>query len=63
MAAIVDAKEGVKPEARGESALGKRAYEKPAFAWEERLEARPGLIQGCAKVAGGDPSCDGALSS
>jgi hypothetical protein len=42
----------------------KRPYEKPAVAWEEHMDARPGLMAGCNKVGGqGDPSCDAASAS
>jgi hypothetical protein len=41
----------------------RKPYEKPAVAWEERLDTRPGLIAGCTKQAAGQPGCDGALAS
>jgi hypothetical protein len=42
----------------------RKPYEKPAVAWEEQLEARPGLIAGCAKVSISEPICDqGGLAS
>jgi hypothetical protein len=37
-------------------------YEKPAIAWEEDLEARPGLVAACLKSAPLSP-CDPGLSS
>ena len=36
----------------------KRAYEKPAIAWEEMLEVRKTLAVACAKVAGRSPTCN-----
>jgi hypothetical protein len=44
------------------AAPDRKPYEKPAVAWEEQLEARPGLIAGCSKM-GGAPLCDGVLAS
>jgi len=38
-------------------------YEKPAVAWQDVLETRPGLMAGCTKQSTADPSCDTALSS
>jgi len=32
-------------------------YEKPTVSWEQPLEAQPGLMAGCQKLPGGDPSC------
>ena len=42
---------------------GKRRYEKPAVAWEERLEVRPNLMAQCSKVAGEGGACDSAPAS
>jgi len=36
----------------------KRAYEKPAIAWEETLEVRKTLAVACAKVAGKSAICN-----
>jgi len=40
-----------------QSDLPRRAYEKPAIAWEETLEIRKTLAVACAKVAGRSAVC------
>jgi hypothetical protein len=39
-------------------ASGRRPYEPPAVAWEERLEDRPNLIAACAQRPGQDDACN-----
>jgi hypothetical protein len=41
---------------------GRLPYEKPAVAWQEKLEVRPGLLAICQKVAAAGPDCDAANS-
>lgn len=36
---------------------GRLPYEKPAVTWDQPLETQPGLMSGCQKLPGGDPSC------
>jgi hypothetical protein len=43
-------------EPQGEKS-NRRAYEKPAIAWEETLEIRKTLAVACAKVAGRSAIC------
>jgi hypothetical protein len=40
------------------AAPDRKPYEKPAVAWEEILETRPGLIAGCGKQPGAGGPCD-----
>ena len=44
---------------------GRLPYEKPAVAWEQRLEAQPSLMSGCQKLPSGSPDCSatGPVSS
>jgi hypothetical protein len=48
---LPDAKDPKQPQSR------KRAYEKPAIAWQEMLEVRKTLAVACAKVAGRSAIC------
>ena len=41
---------------------GRLPYEKPAIAWQEALEVRPGLLAVCQKLAAAGPDCDAANS-
>lgn len=36
---------------------GRLPYERPAVTWDQPLETQPGLMSGCQKLPGGDPSC------
>ena len=38
-------------------------YEKPAIAWEESLDVRPGLMIACVKIAFTSAECDAAAAS
>lgn len=40
------------------AAAGRKAYLKPAIAWEEPLEDRPNLIAACAQLPGESAACD-----
>jgi hypothetical protein len=62
MAERLDPKESAKTDGTPAPAVRER-YEKPAVAWQDILETRPGLMAGCAKVAGQSPECDAAISS
>ena len=44
----------------GDEPSGRLPYEKPAIAWQEDLEVRPGLLAVCQKLSGSGPDCDGA---
>ncbi len=59
----VDPKESTKPDGAPGSPPGRERYEKPAVAWEEVLETRPGLMQGCAKLPGQTGPCESATAS
>jgi hypothetical protein len=48
---LPEPKQPSQPESR------KRAYEKPAIAWQEMLEVRKTLAVACAKTAGRSPQC------
>ena len=37
---------------------GRLPYEKPAVAWQETLEVRPGLLAVCQKLSAAGPDCD-----
>ncbi len=62
MAERLDPKESAKTDGVPAPAVRER-YEKPAVAWQDVLETRPGLMAGCQKVAGQSPECDSAISS
>ncbi len=62
MAERLDPKESAKTDGAPAPAVRER-YEKPAVAWQDVLETRPGLMAGCQKVAGQSPECDSAISS
>ncbi len=48
----------------GQSApAGREPYQKPAVAWEERLEVRPNLMAQCGKAALEGGACDTAPAS
>ena len=50
---MADSEGNPKVDGAAGAAPDRKPYEKPAIAWEEQLETRPGLIAGCAKQAGG----------
>ena len=62
MAQGVDPKEREKTGGTSAAPVRER-YEKPAVAWQDVLETRPGLMAGCTKQSTADPSCDSALAS
>jgi len=62
MAERLDPNESAKADGAPAPAVRER-YEKPAVAWQDVLETRPGLMAGCTKQSTADPSCDSALSS
>lgn len=43
--------------------VGRQPYEKPAVAWEERLEVRPNLMAQCNKTAAETGVCETAPGS
>lgn len=47
----------------GEPDETRRPYEKPAVAWEERLDERPGLIAACGKVVNAQAGCEAIQAS
>ncbi len=59
----VDPKESTKPDGAPGSPPGRERYEKPAVAWEEVLETRPGLMQGCTKLPGQTGPCESNTAS
>jgi hypothetical protein len=62
MAQGVDPKELEKTDG-AQAPPARERYEKPAVAWQDVLETRPGLMAGCTKQSTADPSCDSALAS
>jgi len=62
VADVVDPKESAESDGTPAPTVRER-YEKPAVAWQDVLETRPGLMAGCTKQSAADPSCDSALSS
>ncbi len=62
MAERLDPNEREKTEGASPPAARER-YEKPAVAWQDVLETRPGLMAGCTKQSTAYPVCDTALSS
>ena len=42
---------------------GREPYQKPAVAWEERLEVRPNLMAACGKAVLEGGACTGSESS
>ncbi len=63
MAERVDPKESTKPDGAPGSPPGRERYEKPAVAWEEVLETRPGLMQGCGKLPSQAGDCESVTAS
>ena len=51
---MADPKEPASPKASAD----RQPYEKPAVAWEEKLEDRPNLIAACAQRPAGGDECD-----
>jgi len=60
---MVDSPGGPKRDGAPGAAPDRKPYEKPAIAWEEQLETRPGLLAGCNKVGGQSMECDSVSSS
>jgi len=47
------------PATPGVVPAGRLPYEKPAVAWEQPLEAQPGLMAACGKTPAEGPDCGG----
>lgn len=50
--------EDPKPPAQNARPPARAPYEKPALAWEEKLEARPSLMAACGQKPMGGGDCD-----
>jgi len=59
---VVDPKQG-QTAATGTDPREREPYQQPAVAWEEPLEARPGLMAGCLKQPGQGEPCDTTAAS
>jgi hypothetical protein len=60
---MVDSKGGPTVDGASDAAPNREPYVKPAVAWEEHLETRPGLLAGCTKVSGQSFECDSNIAS